>query len=62
MHLLDKKTDSLAGTAQSFSDRLYIQTRTSAMEIIKLQPEGKQEMTAKEFLKGYGDIQEAKLQ
>lgn len=40
---------------------LFIQTDNGILEVLKIQPEGKKEMTAKEFINGYGNIDGAIL-
>ena len=41
--------------------RLFIKTGEGYLEILRIQPEGKKEMTAKEFINGYKDIDGATL-
>ena len=54
---INKTTDSDPGTAHIVNDRLFIQTADNAIEVTKLQVEGRNEMSVKEFLKGYPDIE-----
>ena len=50
------------GTVIVKNNRLFVKTGSEYLEILKIQPEGKREMTAKEFINGYGDIDGAILQ
>ncbi len=47
--------DKKPGELYRHGDELYVNCRLEALSILKLQLEGKREMTAQEFLNGYGD-------
>ena len=52
----DKKTKQMPGSIiKSDRKKLVIACGTNFLELIKLTPEGKKEMTGAEFLMGYGD-------
>ncbi|KKS37856.1 MAG: methionyl-tRNA formyltransferase [Candidatus Sungbacteria bacterium RIFCSPLOWO2_12_FULL_41_11] len=52
----DLSDDHVSGKVLIKERRLFVKTGQGYLGILRLQPEGKKEMTAKEFLNGYGDI------
>lgn len=57
----DFPDNTLSGAVLVREKRLFIKTGQGDLEILRLQPEGKKDMVAKEFINGYGDINGAFL-